>query len=196
MRLILASASPRRAKILRNAGITFEVRSALIDESPREGELPSDYVQRLALEKARAVAEAAADRQPDNDETILIGADTTVVIDGEMFGKPETEEDARRTLQRFSGRIHEVHTGLALIKKPGAWEKVAEEITRVTFAKLAAHEIESYIASGEPFGKAGGYAAQGIAGRYITRIEGCYFNVVGLPLARLYSLLTHVGWNP
>jgi len=196
MRLILASASPRRAKILRNAGITFEVRSALIDESPREGELPSDYVQRLALEKARAVAEAAADRQPDNDETILIGADTTVVIDGEMFGKPETEEDARRTLQRFSGRIHEVHTGLALIKKPGAWEKVAEDITRVTFAKLAAHEIESYIASGEPFGKAGGYAAQGIAGRYITRIEGCYFNVVGLPLARLYSLLTHVGWNP
>ena len=195
MRLILASASPRRAEILRNAGIVFEVHSALIDESPRAGELPSDYVQRLALEKARAVADEAADGQQVAEETIFVGADTTVVIDGEMFGKPESEEDAWRILQRFSGRVHEVHTGLALIKQPGAWEKVAEEITRVTFAKLTAHEIESYVASGEPFGKAGGYAVQGIAGRYIPRIEGCYFNVVGLPLARMYSLLREAGWN-
>lgn len=196
MRLLLASASPRRAEILRNAGIAFEVRSALIDESPREGELPGDYVQRLALEKARAVADASADQHQSGDQTIFIGADTTVVIDGEMFGKPESDEDARRMLQRFSGRVHEVHTGLALIKKPGDWEKVAEEITRVTFAKLTHDEIESYVASGEPFGKAGGYAVQGIAGRYVTRIEGCYFNVVGLPLARLYSLLKEADWNP
>jgi len=196
MRLILASASPRRAEILCNAGIAFEVRSALIDESPRGGEPPSAYVQRLALEKARAVAGEAPGQLPAGSETIFIGADTTVVIDGEMFGKPGSDEDARRMLQRFSGRVHEVHTGLALNKKPGAWEKVAEEITRVTFAKLTEHEIESYIASGEPFGKAGGYAVQGIAGRYITRIEGCYFNVVGLPLARLYSQLREAGWTP
>ena len=196
MRLILASASPRRAEILRNAGIAFEVRSTLLDESPHQGELPSDYVQRLALEKARAVAAEATGQRPVREETIFIGADTTVVLDGEMFGKPESEEDARRMLQRFSGRVHQVHTGLALIKKPGAWEKVAEEITRVTFAKLAAHEINTYVATGEPFGKAGGYAVQGIAGRYVTCIEGCYFNVVGLPLARLYSLLKHAGWKP
>jgi len=197
MRLVLASASPRRAEILRNAGIAFEVRAALIDESPREGESPSDYVQRLALEKARAVADedATAAPQPPDSPTIYLGADTTVVIGGEMLGKPESEEDARRMLRLLSGRAHEVHTGLALIRRPRAWEKVAEEITRVTFAKLSEAEIESYGASGEPFGKAGGYAVQGIAGRYVTRVDGCYFNVVGLPLARLYALLREAGWN-
>ena len=195
MNLVLASASPRRADILRDAGITFQVKAALIDESLREGELPSDYVQRLALEKARAVADEAAEQQPDAGATIFIGADTTVVIDGEILGKPESEEDARRMLQRLSGRVHEVRTGLALIRRPKAWEKLVEEITRVTFARLSDAEIESYIATGEPFGKAGAYAVQGIAGRYITRIEGCYFNVVGLPLAKLYSLLRDAGWN-
>ncbi len=197
MRLVLASASPRRAEILRNAGIPFEVRAALIDESPREGELPSDYVQRLALEKARAIADENAGNgsQQSGVATIYIGADTTVVIDGEMLGKPESEEDARRMLRLLSGRAHEVRTGVALVRRPAAWEKIVEEITRVTFAKLADHEIESYVASGEPFGKAGGYAVQGIAGRYVTRIEGCHFNVVGLPLARLYALLREAGWN-
>jgi nucleoside triphosphate pyrophosphatase len=196
MTLILASASPRRAEILRNAAIAFEVRSTLLDESPHQGELPSDYVQRLALEKSRAVAAEATGQRPVGEETIFIGADTTVVLDGEMFGKPESEEDARRMLQRFSGRVHEVHTGLALIKKPGAWERIAEEVTRVKFAQLAPQEIDTYVASGEPFGKAGGYAVQGIAGRYIIRIEGCYFNVVGLPLAQLYALLKEAGWRP
>jgi len=195
MRLVLASASPRRAEILRNAGIAFDARSALIDESPREGELPGHYVQRLALEKARAVADAEADERGISGETIFVGADTTVVIEDEMFGKPESEEAARRTLRRLSGRVHEVRTGLALIRRPRAWEKVAEEVTRVTFAPLLDEEIERYVASGEPFGKAGGYAVQGIAGRYVTRIEGCYFNVVGLPLARLYSLLKEAGWK-
>jgi septum formation protein len=195
MRLVLASASPRRAEILRNAGISFAVRSALIDESPREGELPSDYVQRLALEKARAIADenASARSHATSDATIYIGADTTVVIGGQMLGKPESEEDARRMLRLLSGRVHEVHTGMALIRRPGAWEKIAEEVTRVTFAKLSDGEIESYVASGEPLGKAGGYAVQGMAGRFVTRIEGCYFNVVGLPLARLYSLLREAG---
>ncbi|MGH9718028.1 MAG: Maf family protein [Candidatus Acidiferrales bacterium] len=196
MRLVLASASPRRAEILRNARVAFEVRAALIDESPRAGELPGHYVQRLALEKAQAVADGYTDRKGNDGTTIFIGADTTVVIDGEMFGKPESEEDARRMLRRLSGRVHDVHTGMALIRRPSAWEKVAKEITRVTFAQLSNEEIESYVASGEPFGKAGGYAVQGIAGRYITRIEGCYFNVVGLPLARLHSLLREAGWKP
>jgi len=195
MRLILASASPRRAEILRNAGIAFEVRAALINESPRGGELPSDYVQRLALEKARAVAHENATEQAIDEPTIFIGADTTVVIDGEMLGKPESEEDARRMLRLLSGRVHEVHTGLALTRRPGAWEKVADEVTRVMLAKLSGHEIETYVASGEPFGKAGGYAVQGIAGRYVTRIEGCYFNVVGLPLASLYALLREADWD-
>jgi nucleoside triphosphate pyrophosphatase len=192
MRLILASASPRRAEILRNAGITFELRSAVIDESPREAELPFDYVQRLALEKARKVADENAGQETDS-ATIYIGADTTVVIDGEMLGKPESEEDARRMLRLLSGRVHEVHTGVALVRRTGPWQKVAEEITRVTFAQLSEDEIESYILSGEPFGKAGGYAVQGIAGRYVTRIDGCYFNVVGLPLARLCCLLRDAG---
>lgn len=193
MRLVLASASPRRAEILHNAGITFKVRAALVDESPHQGELPSDYVQRLALEKARAVADENTAEQPMNEPAIFVGADTTVVTGGEMLGKPESEEDARRMLRLLSGCTHEVHTGLALVRRPGAWEKVAEEITRVTFAKLSDAEIESYVASEEPFGKAGGYAVQGIAGRYVTRIEGCYFNVVGLPLARLYRLLREAG---
>lgn len=195
MRLVLASASPRRAEILHNAGIAFEARSALIDESPREGEPPSNYVQRLAFEKAHTIADTEADERGIGGETIFIGADTTVVVEGEIFGKPESEEDARRMLRRLSGRVHEVRTGLALIRHPRAWEKTAEEVTRVTFSELSDREIERYVASGEPFGKAGGYAVQGIAGRYVTRIEGCYFNVVGLPLARLYSLLKEAGWQ-
>lgn len=193
MKLVLASASPRRAEILRNAGLPFEVRSALIDESPREGESPEHYVRRLALEKARSVANAAAEEQ--SDATIFVGADTTVVIEGEMLGKPESDEDARRMLHGLGGREHEVHTGLALVRRPGAWERVVGEVTRVTFAPISEDEIERYVATGEPFGKAGGYAIQGIAGRYITRIEGCYFNVVGLPLARLYSILREAGWQ-
>lgn len=193
MRLVLASASPRRAEILRHAGIAFEVRSALIDESPREGENPDHYVRRLALEKARSVADAAAEELPES--TIFVGADTTVVVDGETLGKPESDEDARRMLRRLSGREHEVHTGLALVRRPGAWERVVGEVARVTFAELSEDEIGSYVATGEPFGKAGGYAVQGIAGRYATRIEGCYFNVVGLPLARMYSLLREAGWK-
>ncbi|MGH9738416.1 MAG: Maf family protein [Candidatus Acidiferrales bacterium] len=195
MRLVLASASPRRAEILRNAGIAFDVQAALIDEAPRAGELAGDYVRRLAFEKARAAANEIAERQGTSDDTIFIGADTTVVVDGEIFGKPESEVDAQRMLRLLSGRVHEVHTGLAVVRSPGAWERVAEEITRVTFAKISDEEVESYIATGEPFGKAGGYAVQGLAGRYVTRIEGCYFNVVGLPLALLYSMLRETGWS-
>lgn len=191
MKLVLASASPRRAEILRDAGIPFECRPVIFDETRRPGELRGDYVRRLALGKARLCASENATRE----DSLFIGADTVVVADGEILGKPSSEEDARRMLRLLAGATHEVHTGLAVLRRPGTSEGVVDEITRVTFAPLADDEIESYIATGEPFDKAGAYAIQGIAGRYITGIEGCYFNVVGLPLARLWPLLRDFGWK-
>lgn len=191
MKLILASASPRRAEILRNAGIQFEVRATDVEESRLTAELPGDYVRRLALAKAQS---AAAKCGPV-DETLILGADTVVVVDTDVLGKPVSQDDARSMLQRLSGRVHEVHTGLALLRSSGAEQRVVEEITRVHFAPLTEQEIEDYIATGEPFDKAGAYGIQGIGGRYVKRIEGCYFNVMGLPLARLWSLLREVGWG-
>jgi septum formation protein len=192
LKLILASASPRRAEILRNAGIRFEICSAGVNESPLGNELPGDYVRRLALAKALSAATVNRDRA---DPPVILGADTVVVVDGEILGKPASPDDARRMLRRLSGKIHEVHTGLALLWNCGSKRSVAEEITRVHFAALRDREIEEYIASSEPFDKAGAYAIQGVGGRYVTRIEGCYFNVMGLPLARLYSLLRGSGWE-
>jgi len=191
MKLILASASPRRAEILRNAAIPFETQITLLDESILPGELPGDYVRRLAREKACAAAEARRDR----DEYLFMGADTAVVAANQILGKPESEEDARRMLRLLSGATHEVHTGLAVLSPRDTIERVVEEITRVSFAPLSEEEIDAYIATGEPFDKAGGYGIQGVAGRYVTRIEGCYFNVMGLPLARLWSLLRELGWG-
>lgn len=191
MNIILASASPRRAEILRHAGIPFETQITLLDEALLPGELPGDYVRRLALEKARAAAEAQRDSAGD----LFIGADTAVVAAGEILAKPESDEDARHMLRLLSGTTHEVHTGLALLLQPDEIERVVEEVTRVSFAPLSENEIAAYIATGEPFDKAGGYGIQGIAGRYVTRIEGCYFNVMGLPLARLWSLLKEFGWE-
>jgi septum formation protein len=191
MKLVLASASPRRAQILRDAGIPFETHAATVDESRRTGELRADYVRRLALAKARAAASA----QMDSGDCLFIGADTVVVAADEILGKPESSSDARRMLQLLSGTVHEVHTGLAVVRRPGGMEGIIEEITRVTFARLTDEVIESYMATGEPFDKAGAYGIQGIGGRYVTRIEGCYFNVMGLPLARLWSLLREFGWR-
>ncbi len=191
MKLILASASARRAEILRNAAIPFETQITLLDETLLPGELLGDYVRRLALEKARAAAEA----RRDSSGNIFIGADTAVVAAGEILAKPESDEDARRMLRLLSGTTHEVHTGLALLRRPDEIERVVEEITRVSFAPLSEDEIAAYIATGEPFDKAGGYGIQGVAGRYVTRIEGCYFNVMGLPLARLWSLLKQFSWE-
>ncbi len=191
MKLVLASASPRRAEILRNAGIAFETHAPILDEARRSGELRADYVRRLALAKARA----AASSQREAADCLFIGADTVVVAADEVLGKPESPEDARRMLCLLSGTVHEVHTGLAVARRLGAMEAVVEEITRVTFAPLSEEEIESYIATGEPFDKAGAYGIQGIGGRYVTRIEGCYFNVMGLPLARLWLLLRELGWS-
>jgi septum formation protein len=191
MKIILASASPRRAEILRNAGIACEVRPVVFDETRHPGELRADYVRRLALGKARA----AASQYGGPGESLLVGADTIVVAGDEILGKPESAAEARRMLRLLSGAEHEVHTGVAIVRRPSSAEGVIDETTRVTFASLSGDDIDRYIASGEPLDKAGAYAIQGIAGRYITRIDGCYFNVVGLPLARLWSLLGQFGYK-
>jgi septum formation protein len=177
--LVLASRSPRRAEILRQAGIPFTIRTADIDETPHDGEKPEDYVRRLAEEKALAIEAAPG-------ETIL-GADTTVVIGGEMLGKPADAEDARRMLGLLSGRRHEVLTGVSLRRGTNLIRDWAA--TEVWFAPMSAHEIDDYVASGEPMDKAGAYAIQGLASKFIEKIEGCYFNVVGLPIALVYRHL-------
>jgi septum formation protein len=178
--LVLASQSPRRAEILRNAGIEFVVRAAPVDETPHEGEQPEDYVQRLAAEKTLAV-------HAEPGETIL-GADTTVVIDGEMLGKPEDVADARRMLERLSGRRHDVITGIAIRRRDEVTRTWAS--TAVWFARMTEGEIADYAASGEPMDKAGGYAIQGLASKFIEKIDGCYFNVVGLPVSLVYKKLS------
>ncbi len=190
-KLILASSSPRRAEVLRNAGIEFEVRPADIDETRRPSEPASDYVQRLALEKARAAISAETGAK----DIIVIGADTVVVNAGEILLKPDSPEGARRMLRQLSGGVHEVHTGLALICMPQKIERVIEEVTSVHFAKLSDAEIDAYIATGEPFDKAGAYGIQSLGGRYVTRVEGCYFNVMGMPLGRLWATLKELGWS-
>lgn len=193
MKIILASASPRRAEILRNAGISFEVRETQVDESPLSGQTARAMVARLAEAKARA---AAAHSGGVTGDRVIIGADTTVELNGEILGKPRDAANAREMLAKLSGRTHHVLTGIFLLRLPAADTRAAIEDSAVTFASLAESEINAYISTGEPFGKAGGYAVQGIAGRFIPRIEGCYFNVVGLPLARTYGLLLELGWRP
>jgi nucleoside triphosphate pyrophosphatase len=190
MKIILASSSPRRAEILRNAGIAFEIRPTQIDEAALPGETPHAMVARLAEAKARA---AAAQKDADLRECIIVGADTTVELDGEILGKPRDAGHAREMLAKLSGRTHHVLTGLFLLRLPSGATQAAIENSAVTFAPLGEKEIDAYVATGEPLGKAGAYAVQGLAGRYIPRIEGCYFNVVGLPLARLYALLRELG---
>ncbi len=188
MKLILASSSPRRAEILRNAGITFEVVATHVDETRCPSELPGDYVRRLAASKARAALKSL------NGAAIVIGGDTVVLVDGSILCKPASAGDARETLRRLSGRTHEVLSGLAAIRLPDGVERAVDETTRVTFAPLSTEEIEDYIATGEPFGKAGAYAIQGRAGKFATRVDGDYFNVMGLPLPRLYTILRELGW--
>jgi septum formation protein len=192
MKLILASSSPRRAEILREAGMAFEICATEIDEAVLPGETALDMVARLAEAKARAIA---AQMGAGMRECIIIGADTTVELDGEILGKPRDSAHAREMLARLSGRTHHVLTGIFLLRLPGAASRAAVENSAVMFALLTEKEIDAYVASGEPLGKAGAYAIQGLAGRYVPRIEGCYFNVVGLPLARLYALLRELGWG-
>jgi septum formation protein len=189
MKLILASGSLRRAEILRNAEIPFTVLSSAVDETPLSGESPADLVRRLAEAKADLAAARAV------GPAIILAADTIVSIDECILGKPRSADDARHALEQLSGRTHSVLTGVALIRLPDALRRVFVESTLVHFSELASEEIVRYIATGEPFDKAGSYAIQGRAGRYIPRIEGCYFNIVGLPLARVTEALAGLGWR-
>ncbi len=201
--LILASASPRRQELLRNAGIPFTVDPADIPEVPEPGEQPKVFAERLAREKARVVAAL----HPDD---FVLGADTTVVIDGEILNKPNDASDAARMLRLLSGRTHQVITGVCLVlptdKLPRRQvrtenrgprkEVVRSETTSVTFAPLSDADIKFYVSTGEPMDKAGAYAIQGTASRWIPRVEGDYFNVVGLPVAMVYRMLRESAFAP
>jgi septum formation protein len=189
MRLILASTSPRRAQILRDAGLAFSIVSSAVDETPIPGETPGDLVLRLANAKAELVAARSV------GPAIVVAADTVVVLEGQLLGKPRSTDDARHMLERLSGRTHSVVTGVSLIRLPDVEQRAFVETTLVHFDRLSANEITRYLATDEPHDKAGAYAIQGRAGRYIPRIEGCYYNVVGLPLARLLSELHELGWS-
>jgi septum formation protein len=189
MKIILASASPRRAEILRAAGIQFEIAASEIDESRLPNEPPEEMVKRLAASKARCVASQLASLGPE----VILGADTVVVIGDEILGKPGTPQRAREMLDQLRGREHRVITGVALLALASQQSLVASETTRVWFSSLSDEEIEKYVQTPEPLDKAGAYAIQGIASRFIPRIEGCYFNVVGLPMARVWEMLGQIG---
>ena len=184
--LILASASPRRRQLLEQVGYRFEVRPAHIPEDPLPGEDPTAYVMRLARQKAESVYRDLATASP-KPEMIVLGADTTVTIDDAILAKPEDAADAARMLRLLSGRTHRVITGVALVSANRA--EVAAEVTAVQFRPLSDADIAAYVATDEPMDKAGAYGIQGHAARWIPRIEGCYFNVMGLPLALVCSLL-------
>jgi nucleoside triphosphate pyrophosphatase len=186
LNLVLASASPRRRELLAGLGLRFTVRPADVDETPRDGEDPGAYVLRLAQEKAAAVA------LPENTQELVLAADTTVVIDGEILGKPLDEEDARRMLRRLSGREHEVLTGLALCEAGGR-EASAMETSRVRMAALSEDEIAWYAATREPLDKAGAYAIQGLGSLFVEAVAGNYSNVVGLPIPAVYRLFAALG---
>jgi septum formation protein len=178
--LLLASASPRRAELLRAAGFTFDIQPANADESVHPGEAAPAYVRRVAEAKARAVLPAAGDR-------VVLAADTTVVVDHQIFGKPEDERDAVRMLRALRNRRHEVMTAVTLAARSRTLTRV--EQTLVEFGPMSDGEIEWYVASGEPSDRAGAYAVQGLASRFVTRVDGSYSNVVGLPVALVYEML-------
>jgi len=182
--LVLASASPRRQELLRSAGIPFEVQAAHIAENPLPGEAAKDCAQRLAREKALAIARQRPDLHPKD---VVLGADTVVVVDGQLLGKPSDAADAARMLRLLSERVHQVITGVCLVVSGKC--SVASETTSVTMSEISEKEIADYVASGEPMDKAGAYAIQGIASRWIPRIEGDYSNVVGLPVALVWRML-------
>jgi septum formation protein len=185
-RILLASASPRRSELLRQVGIAHEVRPVDVDESVREGEAPSAYVLRLAESKAAALWRqlAAADRRP------VLAADTTVALEGEIFGKPASLAEAHSMLGQLSGRTHEVHTAVAILHGGGAAARVSS--SSVTFRVLTPAEIDAYWRTGEPADKAGGYAVQGRAAAFISHISGSYSGIMGLPLYETWELLAPV----
>jgi septum formation protein len=197
--LVLASVSPRRRELLAQVGYQFQVHPAHIPEDPREGEDPIAYVIRLAREKAEAVYRkiltggvgSIEEGVGTQSQIAVLGADTTVTLDSVILGKPENVADAARMLRMLSGKTHRVITGVALVTAEGT--EVAAEATAVRFITLSDEEIAEYVASGEPMDKAGAYAIQGRAAHWIPRVEGCYFNVVGLPLALVCSMLEARG---
>jgi septum formation protein len=189
--LILASASPRRHELLAQAGLKFKIAAANLNEDLLENEPAAAYVQRLAEEKAQAVWNAHESLNTPEDPLVVLGADTCVVADGHILGKPTDTADARRMLTLLSGRTHAVLTGIAVVTSTKVLRDL--DITQVTFNCVTDSEIAQYIVSGEPLDKAGAYAIQGYAARWIPRIEGCYFNVVGLPIARTIALLAEAA---
>jgi len=187
--LVLASASPRRQELLRNAAIEFTVRAAHVEERREADESPVDMVQRLARTKAETVRDQLTTEQQQT--TIVIGADTTVVVGSQVLEKPIDEKDAARMLRLLSGRAHQVITGVCVAGH--GFADVQHEVTTVFFDKITRQDIETYVATGESMDKAGAYAIQGMASRWIPRIEGDYFNVVGLPVALLMRMLKQRG---
>jgi len=181
-KLVLASGSPRRAEILERAGWPHEIIVAGIDETLFPNEGAADYVQRLARSKAEAVASRS-------EQGLVLGADTTVVVADQILGQPRDEADARRMLDLLNAKWHEVLTGVAVVRVGGE-TRVAYETTRVRFAEMNEYEIDWYISTGEPFGKAGAYGIQGKASLFIEEIEGDYFNIMGLPIRLVYELAT------
>jgi septum formation protein len=179
-KLVLASSSPRRAEILERAGWPHEVIVAGIDETVLPNEDPAAYVQRLARSKAEAVARRLS-------KGLVLGADTTVVVDNEILGQPVDAADAKRMLRSLNGRWHEVLTGVAVVRVGGE-SRVGCETTRVRFAELSEGEIDWYVSTGEPFGKAGAYGIQGKASLFVEEIAGDYFNIMGLPIRLVYEL--------
>jgi septum formation protein len=189
-RLLLASSSPRRRDLLARLGVPFELRAAPTDETPYAGETPQALVERLALDKARLASEAGA---------VTLGADTVVAIDGEILGKPVDAAEAARMLARLSGREHQVWTGVALVGESdgrAVWEIVRSDRSEVAFRALDESEVASYVASGEPFDKAGAYAIQGGAAGFVAELRGDLTNVVGLPLPLVAAMLEEAGFRP
>lgn len=187
MRLILASQSPRRKQLLRAAGIPFLARASRTEPLPHPGESPAAFARRAARSKALEVAASQA------RGTLVLGADTIVVAGGEILGKPRDRRDAARMLGKLSGRTHRVITGVCLVQAPGRVVALRHSVTRVRFRKLSEAEIRRYLQTREPLGKAGAYAIQERASKFVMRIEGCYFNVVGLPVPLVYEMLKPFG---
>jgi septum formation protein len=192
VKLILASSSPRRAQILRDAGFDFTIQPANVDESLTPGEAVEAYVARIAQAKAHAVAgRALADGTP----AIVIAADTVVLAGKQILPKPKDADDARRMLRLLNATTHEVLTGLFVIRAYDGISFAHLERTRVEFTRISDLDIDAYIQTKEPFDKAGAYGIQGIGGRFVRKVDGCYFNVMGLPLSRLWEILRQMRWE-
>ena len=187
-RIILASKSYRRQKLLEKIGLSFEIIPSNVENHSQNFSSPEEMVKILSLDKARAVASKVNDG-------IVIGADTIVVFNGKILGKPKNEEDAENMLKRFSNNTHEVITGIAVIDAKNGREMVDCVKTKVTMRRLCDDEIKKYVASGEPLDKAGAYGLQDKAGVFVEKVDGCFYNVVGLPLSRLTEMLRDFGVN-